>query len=344
MASHNSPTFLLILVLIFLGLSFLLLAGFSAPLILGVLLSTLSYPLFERMTKTLRGQKSLAALLVLLLIVLAIIAPFVGIATLMTNEGLSLFQETKIQLSLDQPLIQNAERFLSRFNIDLRLLIQEQLGPGLKNLGLFIYQRIGGLLSNVFGLLFGFVIMLVTIFYLLKDGKAFGSFLLRATPMQERDKLKIYHTFKETGRAVFLGMFLSAIAQGILGALGFLIFGIPHPTFWGVMIAFISIFPFIGAYPIYIPAFIYLLLKGSTVPSIIFLLYNIFIVSTIDNVIKPKFISRKTEIHPLFIFLAILGGLKVFGLSGIIYGPLIAAVALVLLTTYLEFNEEFNKQ
>ena len=103
-----------------------------------------------------------------------------------------------------------------------------------------------------------------------------------------------------------------------------------------MVISFLALIPLLGAYLVFIPAAIFLLLKGSTLVAIGFLAYNLFIVSTIDNIIKPKMISARIKIHPLFAVLTIFGGIKLFGLMGIIYGPLIAALFLVFFEIYKE--------
>jgi predicted PurR-regulated permease PerM len=171
---------------------------------------------------------------------------------------------------------------------------------------------------------------------MLRDGKKFGEYLIKLSPMKTDKEIGLFETFRDTGKAVFYGNFISAVVQGILGGIGFAIFGIGSPIFWGAIMVFFSLIPLLGPFVIFIPASIYLFAIGDTTNAIIFLLYNILIVSSVDNIIKPRIISGKVDVHPLIMILAILGGLSAFGIMGIIYGPLIATLFLAVLKVYLE--------
>ena len=341
MPEAHSNRFLMFLLLVFLALMGLIVSGFAAPIILGTLLGTLSYPLYERLLRRLGGRsRNTAALIMLLLVIFAIVLPFFGITTLLAKEGQAIFLETRGQLSLTSPWVLKLDLFLERFGVDLEAILAENVTPELQRFGLLIYQRVTNFLLDAVNLIIGFLLMLITFFYVLKDGRELGAFLMRAVPMKDQDKLRIFHTFRRTGRAVFVGFFLSALAQGALGGAGFLLFGLHHPVFWGAVMTFFALIPLLGPYLVFIPAGIYLLLNSATLlVPIAFLIYNVLLVSMIDNVIKPSLISGKINIHPLVIILAILGGLKLFGALGMIYGPLIASIFLVILDVYLIHRE-----
>jgi len=335
MPVRESIYFLAVLLIIFFGLVIFLFAGFLAPLVFGVLLAGISYPFYRRLTIWFGDRKNLAALATVSLIAILILLPATGLLTLLTKEALELWGATRDQFTIKGPFMDSLNALAFRFGFDLPAFLQVHLAPALQNASFAISQEIGGVLSNALQLAFDFFVMIVTIFYLLRDGKAFGKFLIQFSPLRNDDDLAIYRTFKETGLAVFLGNFASALFQGFLGGIGFFAFGVPSPVLWGTVMAFLALIPFLGPYIIFLPAAAYLLISGKTMAAIIFLLYNFLIVSTVDNFIKPKLISDKTDIHPLLILLSILGGLKVFGIIGIIYGPLIVAIFLALLHVYL---------
>ena len=336
MFAEKSSRFILILLVGFFALVLALLGGFAAPLIVGTILTTLTYRFYTALTRKMHGQKNLSALIVLLGIILVIVLPFLSILTLLGTEAFSYFSETKDKLVLNTDLVAALETFNARFglNIDVASVIQEQIAPAVKNIGLFIYEEIGGLLSSAIGLLISFFIMLLTIFYLLRDGEGLGKFLLNLKLFGEKEGIHLFHVFKNTGKAILFGNLLSALAQGILGGFGFFLFGLTSPVFWGAIMAFLALIPLLGPFVIFLPAAVYVFVTASTGKAILFLLYNILLVSMVDNLIKPKVIGDRINIHPFFIFLSILGGLKLFGLLGIIYGPLIASIFLVLLEMY----------
>lgn len=328
--------FLLGIFVLFLGLVIFLLSGFLTPLVLGILFASLSYRFYIWIRKAVNGHATLAALLVVIAITFLIIIPFLTLTTLLANEALQLFLTSRESFALNHPLMQTAASFLARFNIDLPGVFQEQVAPTLQNIGGFLTRQIGNLLSNALLFTLDFFILILTVFYLLRDGQALGSFLMEVSPLADRDNIKLFQTFLETGRAVFYGNFVSAVAQGTLGGIGFALFGLSAPVLWGTVMAFLAFIPFLGAYLIFIPATIYLFLTADLSTVILFFLFNLLLVSTVDNIIKPKLISAKIRVHPLFTMLAVFGGIKLFGILGIIYGPLIASIFLVLFDMYRE--------
>lgn len=323
------------------GLILLLLAGFATPLVLGAILATISYPLYKKIKERLRNRKTLAALLVLLLLILIIILPFFGIVTLLWQETSNLVTVVQGELSSSRPFGGTLDKLSTGLGVDVRDLITNEILPNVQNLGTFLADQIRNILSNAINLVISFFVLMVTTFYLLRDGDILGNFLKRVSPLKERDNERFFVVFEETGRAVFFGNFVSAIAQGFLGGLGFLFAGLESPIFWGTIMAFIALIPLLGPYIISIPAAIYLFLAGRPGVAIAFLLYNLLVVSTVDNIIKPKLIGDKIRIHPLFILIIILGGIKIFGIVGVIYGPLIAAIFMSIISA-LEENAKLK--
>ncbi len=342
MPVRESIYFLTIFLLIFLGLLAFLLFGFLAPIVIGFLLAGLAYPLHRWLTKIFRGRENLAAFTTVFAIALLIILPTAGILTLLTRETIQIVGRTSVQSILESPFGSSIQGIASRFDVDIAQFFETQLTPALRNFGLAVSKEIGGILSSTLQFGMNFFILAFVMFYFLRDGIAFGKFLINFSPLKTVDELTIYRTFRDTGLAVFYGHFAAAIAQGVLGGLGFAIFGVGAPILAGTAMAFLSLIPLLGPYLLFVPAALYLLLAGKTVTAIIFLLYNLLIVSTVDNLIRPEVISGRVRIHPLLVLLSIFGGLNVFGILGIIYGPLIAAVFLALLKVYLAHAKSGN--
>lgn len=338
MQNNEAKYFLIGAILLFLGLFGVLVSGYTTPLIIGLLLTALAYPLYQWLLKHLGGKENAAALLTIFVIVLIIIVPLTSLAVLFSQEALHLFITIQERAQTDHFLAQPLTSLAKKLNIDPAAL-ENQLGNAFKNIGLQILSRLSGLLSNLTELILEFFVMLVTIFYLLRDGEIFGQLLMKASPLRTGDELQIYQTFKKTGRAVFYGNFVSALAQGTLGGLGFWIFGLESPILWGTVMGFLALIPLLGPYLISLPAAVYLFFSGKMGILIGFLLYNFLLVSSIDNIIKPKLIGGQIKVHPFLILLSILGGLKLFGVMGIIYGPLIIVTALTLIDIYHHNNK-----
>jgi predicted PurR-regulated permease PerM len=136
--------------------------------------------------------------------------------------------------------------------------------------------------------------------------------------------------------ATIYGGILIAIIQGLLGGLSFWVLGLPSPIFWGTAMALLSFIPIGGTALIWAPAAIILLIGGAILKGLILLGVGVVIISMVDNILRPLFISSKTNIHPLLLFFAVLGGIQAFGLIGLVAGPLIVTLFLTLIEIYIQ--------
>ncbi len=136
--------------------------------------------------------------------------------------------------------------------------------------------------------------------------------------------------------ATIYGGILIAMIQGVLGGLSFWILGLPSPIFWGTAMGLLSFIPIGGTALIWVPAAIILLIEGAVLKGFILLGLGVFVISMVDNLLRPFFISTRTNIHPLLLFFAVLGGVQAFGLIGLFAGPLIATLFLTLIEIYIQ--------
>ena len=171
------------------------------------------------------------------------------------------------------------------------------------------------------------------IFYLLKEGEQVYEKVKRLVPLKKKHQEHIFERLKETTYAVMYGSLIVAIVQGVLGSIGFYAFGIASPITWGIVMTITALVPMVGTVIVWLPASLLLIGEGLTLNNnIIFwqgiglFLYCALIVSTIDNILKPRIIGERAKIHPILILLGALGGLTMFGMIGFIIGPLILAI------------------
>jgi predicted PurR-regulated permease PerM len=152
--------------------------------------------------------------------------------------------------------------------------------------------------------------------------------------------MEIIRKFRDVSFATFYGSLLTAVVQGCAAALLFWILGIASPLFWGAIVSFVSLVPIVGAFLVWIPMSAYLFLSGNTASAIVLLVGGGVVVSSIDNVLKPIIIRGRTDMHPLLVFLSVLGGMQVFGFLGVLLGPLVVAFFVSFLNFYrLEFSD-----
>ncbi|MEY4745270.1 MAG: hypothetical protein RL272_1215 [Candidatus Parcubacteria bacterium] len=188
--------------------------------------------------------------------------------------------------------------------------------------------------SNLFGIVFGFLVILIAGYYLLKDGVKVKRELLALSPLGDEHDEQVFRRVVVAVRAVMTGILIIGLIKGVLAGIFYWIFGIPAPLFWGTMTGFASFLPIFGSAFISVPSVIYLLLMGKIGPAIGLAIISVGLIGTIDNFLQPKLVESKTNIHPLLILLSILGGLQFYGFAGFILGPLTLAVTMALIDIY----------
>ena len=186
------------------------------------------------------------------------------------------------------------------------------------------------------------IIMFITLFFFLRDGKKFVDKFSDYLNIHKKKYATITARLKQVIHAIVYGYGLVALIQGALGALGFFIFGVSSPIFWGIIMAIMSFIPFFGTGAIWVPASLYLLIKGWTTGSSVMMykagglfLYSLLLVGSIDNMIRPFIVGDKANIHPAIIILGIFGGIALFGSIGILVGPLVLSLTAIIIETYL---------
>ncbi|MEZ8386944.1 AI-2E family transporter, partial [Vibrio splendidus] len=186
--------------------------------------------------------------------------------------------------------------------------------------------------------------MLFVLFFLLRDHDKIISVVRHILPLSRSQEDKLLTEIEQVSKSAVMGSFLTAIAQGFAGGLGMWIAGFPG-LFWGTMMGFASFIPVVGTALIWIPAATYLFLTGDTTWAIFLTVYCVAIVGSIDNLLRPLLMQGSAGMNTLMIFFSLLGGIQLFGLIGLIYGPLIFAITIVLFNIYdEEFKDFLNQQ
>ncbi|NPA16185.1 MAG: AI-2E family transporter, partial [Aquificae bacterium] len=200
----------------------------------------------------------------------------------------------------------------------------------------FVIQQGKGLFLDVTLLVAGIVIMIITIFFLFKDGDALYYRIYSIIPLSDKDKNFLLSKSYKAIQGVVLGSVLTAIAQGILSFIGYFAIGLEMSYFWAFITFMAAFIPVGGASLVWVPVAIYTLLTKGFLTAFLFAIYGTFVISTIDNIIKPVVIGDKTNIHPMVLVFAILGGLHLFGFIGVFLAPII----LVMIDNMLQLFKE----
>jgi predicted PurR-regulated permease PerM len=172
------------------------------------------------------------------------------------------------------------------------------------------------------------------IFYLLIDGEKLISYIIEISPLPNEQEEKLIQKFNDMAGAILVGNGISGLIQGIAGGVLFWLFGLQSAFLWGVIMGLLAFLPIIGIGAIMIPAAIFLMLKGRIGAGIFFIIFYFIMSGGIEYIFKPRLVGHRVQMHTLLVFLAIIGGLKLFGILGIIYGPLVVTAFLTLADIY----------
>lgn len=344
---------------------FLLLAGtlylvfriilpYLNSMILAILLAILFRPVYSWFLRITKNKRNLAAFLACTVIVLLVVVPVSLLVASLVDQGITSFtaiqswlQEGNLQKTIESPRVQKMFEWGSqKFDfVDFESIdLQATLIDASKNVGQFLLSKGSTIASDISAVFLHFFMMIFILYYLLRDGERMLDYLLHLSPMSSTHEEQLLNKIREVSRAALLGNFLTALSQGIAGGIGLWIAGIP-PLFWGTVMAFASLIPLVGTALVWFPASIYLLITGHTLKAVFLAVYSMIVVGSIDNFLRPYFMQGRSGLPPILLFFAILGGINLFGLLGIIYGPLIFGLAAVLLYIYeLEFSPYLTGQ
>jgi predicted PurR-regulated permease PerM len=350
-STHMIFRYFLIIFLITLFFMGKLLWPFLSILVLAFVLTGTFYPVYRFFAKKMRP--ALSSLLTCAIIFLVVFLPLVVVIGALSKEAYGLYlmgssaatnQDLK-ELLQNSQIVERIEGFLANYDIKLGA---EHLNKGLSELGrsvgLFLYEQVSAMASNILKFLVNFALMLLVIFFLLIDGNKLITFLIELSPLPEDQDRKLMGKFHEMASVVLIVNGISGLIQGSLGGVVFAIFGISSPFLWGSVMAILAFFPIVGIALVFIPASAYLFLKSRIGAGIFFIIFYLVVSSVIEYVIKPKLVGDKVRIHTLLVFVSVLGGLKAFGILGIIYGPLVITAFLTLTDIYRSSYETYIRK
>lgn len=335
------------------ALLFTLFWAYLTSIVLALLLASAFYPLYAWLNKVLGARENLAALVISVFILLVIIIPVGGFIGTLSNEAVQFYDRTKESVSLKK--IQEAlegdslwatqlRRTQKRLGLELNSARLETTAASIaRNVGVYLSLQLSAIGSNILNFLVHFFLMMLIIFYILRDGVRLKEYLSELLPFPAPQQNLMVARFRETAKALIFGNGINAIAQGIFGGFGFLFFGVGSPILWGTFIAFAALLPVVGATVVFIPATVVLLVQGEKGLAVGFLIYNLFYSALMEYGVKPKLIGNELRMNSLLVFIGILGGMKIFGIMGIIYGPLIMTIFLALCEIYrVEYRDKLT--
>ena len=323
--------FYLAIFFLILYLSFLLLKPFMVAILASFVATYLVYPVYKGLNMVIKNKGVCAAILLFLIFVIILIPSFF-IAERAIGEAANFYHKI-VGIDFNR-LSETASRYTGiDLNLDLyaRDITSKAITLLLGNLSEFALS-IPKKAIVVF-------ISLFLMYYLLKEGDNIVNDIKKYLPLKEKQKEELIGKMKGVTWAVIYGVVVTAILQGIIGAIGLYIFKVHSPILLGLIMIVAAMMPYFGTAIVWLPAALIKLLNGDLFNGIGLLVYGVLVISLVDNFIRPMIISRKSRVHPLVIILGVFGGLSLFGFMGILVGPLILAVLIAFLDFYVKEYE-----
>ncbi|MBK1645712.1 AI-2E family transporter [Thiocapsa imhoffii] len=337
----------IVLVMAF-GITLLFLAmiqKFLMALFLAAIFSALARPLFLRLETRFGGRRHLASAATLAVMVILVLLPLTLLIGVVIAQAIEISAVVtpwvKAQLASPDSFSEGLRRlpFYEEL-LPLRNLLLEQVGEAVSITSKFI---VGGLSSLTIGTLNFFLmsfVILYSMYFLQMDGDRVVERILYYLPLKAADERIMLQKFTSVTRATIKGTLVIGLLQGGLAGIAFAVAGIDNWVFWGTLMVVLSIIPAVGAALVWIPACIVLAFQGQVMTALLLGLFCALVVGSLDNILRPILVGRDTQMHELMIFLSTLGGLVMFGFTGIFIGPLIASFFISIWEMYgVEFAD-----
>ncbi|TRD11158.1 AI-2E family transporter [Erythrobacter insulae] len=309
---------------------------FATPLLWSALAAIMFQPLYKWMLRKVGGRRNPAAIITLLIIFLAVIAPALWIGTMVVGEALTLvsaLQDDPIDLAawanqiyamlptvVQDMVDQSGWNDMSEAQNRLQDLLGESAG--------MLASSAVSIGSGALSFLLSFGLGLYVTYFLLRDGSRIGETILHSVPVEREIADRLAERFLGIVRATIKGSGVVGLVQGTLGGITMMIAGVPSALLLGVMMAILALIPAVGTALVWAPVGIGLIVTGSIWEGIFVLASGLIIISSADNVLRPILVGRDTGIPDWIILVTTLGGLSIAGFSGIVLGPLVAGLFL----------------
>ena len=324
-------------------LAFLIFEPFLYTLALAIVFATILQPVYKKIVGLTHGRQGLSALATILIVVVFILVP-------LTFLGIQVFQEAQqlyfsltddngkdAILSIFKSLTGSFQKYFPATQ-DFSVNIDQYLKQGLG----WLIQHISSIFSSFAKIMMSSFLFLIALYYLLKDGQKLKKAVIALSPLSDADDEAIFQKLEMAVGSVMKGGLLIALVQGVLTAVGFVIFGISNAVLWGSVTAIAALIPGIGTALVLAPAILFLFLKGEVFSGVGLIVWGVTAVGLIDNFLGPKLVGRGMQLHPLIILLSALGGIGFFGPIGFLLGPLTISLLFALLDIYFSLRRREN--
>lgn len=351
MTKNLIKPFLLILVLLVLVGCYMVYRPFLTEIFIAAILASVFYTPYQSFTTFLKGRRHLAAVLMCLLLLILIILPtikavsYAGEKSVVAyNASVAFFEKNSASdLFASNVFTSGPLSFLIPGDLDTSSeAFKNTILDVLKQSSNWLLSGATMVVRGTTNFIISLILIIISMYFFFVDGEKMLSRLMRLSPLPSRYDRELFKKFRAVSRATFISTFVAAIGQGVIGAIGFAIVGFPA-FLAGVLVALLSLLPYIGSAIFYVPVGVYYFLIGEIWRGIFVILWGALLISTVDNIIRTYMVKGDAEINPIFVLFSILGGIILFGFWGVILGPLIVALAVTVFHIYeMEFCQQLD--
>jgi len=334
-----NKAFVMFLVLFITAVFLAMVWPFLMTILMAAIFSALTRPVYRWLKRGVGGRSSLAAMFSLFLIFFGLLLPLVGLLGAVTAEGIKVSQTARpwIQKQLSEPaafsdLLQKVPFYEHILPYKETILLKA--GEMVGRLSSFLINSLSSVTVMTAQFIFMLFIFLYTMFFFLVDGERILSGILHFLPLKPDDQERMLDKFTSVTRATLKGIAVIGVAQGALVGAAFAAVGFPSAIFWGTVAAVMSMVPGIGTAIVWLPGVIILFMGAHYSAAIGLLAFCALVVGGIDNFVRPRLVGKDTRLHELMILFGTLGGIVMFGVAGIIIGPIIAALVVTVWEIY----------
>jgi predicted PurR-regulated permease PerM len=340
MSDDRVNNFVVVLLVVFISAIFLsMIRTFLMAIFMAGIFAALTHPIYHWLEVKLKGRRSLASVLTLIFLIVVVVLPLGVLTGVVTGQAIKVSQTAMpwVKTQIEQPGV--FTEFLKTLPFYDQIVphseyILSKLGELVGSISQFLVNNLSSAAMGAVHLLFTLFVWLYTMYFFLMDGDKLLEKILYYLPLQDHDEQQMLDRFTSVTRATLKGTAVIGILQGGLAGLAFWVVGIPSATFWGVIMVVLSIIPSVGTAVVWLPAAIILGLGGAIGKAVGLLVFCGLVVGSLDNLLRPILVGKDTQMHELMIFFGTMGGIFMFGMLGVIIGPIIAALFVTIWEIY----------
>lgn len=327
--------FFLALVAVGFVLLFLIFKPYLAIIFVAIIFAIIFMPVKVFLDKKLKIKNTASSFLTVLIVFVVVLTPLFILGTMLFQEATTLavrLPESGIITQYLESRLLLLENYINSIAPDAQVNLS--LHTYIEGTASWIVNNFSSLFSSIAKGTINIFLMIIALFFFLKDGNEIEKTLLKWSPLGNKHDKKILKKMTIAINSVVKGTLFIAMIQGILAGIGFVLFGVPSPVLWGFITVLSSLLPGIGTAIVLIPLVIYLYLSSGIMFAIGLLAWGLLIVGLIDNILRPILIEKDVKIHPLLILLSVFGGISFFGPIGFLVGPIVLSFVFALVELY----------